>query len=266
MTSLRLRPRDAEISSRVSSSGLGKPSKTSILKLSKRALGVILAILIFYTVLDILNAPSPFSHPDKTPIIVSNNENPEKPVKLYVYDLPHRFTYGVIEHHHGRLAYYPPHQHMAEWLIFTDLQRPDSERVGSPVIRVYDPDEAELFYVPFFSSLSVLVARMRPEAYDDEGAQRAVIEWLGTQEHWWRNGGRDHVIAASDPDAYGHVVEEVVNCTMLLGGPRGSLVKDVVAPYAHRVNSYTGDLGLSNRNTLLFFMGAKEVISSHIRV
>ncbi|TKY59007.1 arabinosyltransferase ARAD1 [Spatholobus suberectus] len=203
-------------------------------------------------------------------------------VKVFLYDLPRRFTYGVIHHHalaRGSRATdpddvsslkYPGHQHMAEWYLFADLSRTESERAGSPVVRVTDPEEADLFFVPFFSSLSLIVNPVRPAgsgpgsekpAYSDEENQEALVEWLEGQEYWTRNKGRDHVIVASDPNALCRVVDRVKNCVLLVSDfgrlrpDQGSLVKDVVVPYSHRIRTYEGDVGVGDRNTLLFFMG-----------
>ncbi|KAM1114255.1 hypothetical protein ACFX15_046177 [Malus domestica] len=157
---------------------------------------------------------------------------PGKPIKVYLYDLPKRFTYGVIEHHSlargGRpdddvsKLKYPGHQHMGEWYLFQDLLKPESERVGSPVERVLDPEEADLFYVPFFSSLSLIVNPARPASgsekplYSDEENQVALIEWLESQEYWKRNNGLDHVIMALDPNALYKVIDKVKNCVLLV--------------------------------------------------
>ncbi|KAL6532243.1 hypothetical protein OROGR_014213 [Orobanche gracilis] len=98
-----------------------------------------------------------------------DNSDVSKKVKIYMYDLPRRFTYGVIESYAAArggeamgndalLKYkYPGNQHSAEWYLFSDLNRPNEERVDSAVTRVLDPEEADLFYVPFFSSLSLIV-------------------------------------------------------------------------------------------------------------
>ncbi|KAJ4702618.1 Exostosin family protein [Melia azedarach] len=132
-------------------------------------------------------------------------------VKVYMYDLPRKFTYGIIEQHsmaRGGVVSpvddlstlkYPGHQHMGEWYLFSDLNRPESERVGSPIMKVTDPDEADLFYVPVFSSLSLVVNVGGPAGvhrYSDEEMQEELVEWLEKQEHWKRNNGRDHVIIA----------------------------------------------------------------------
>lgn len=106
-------------------------------------------------------------------------------------------------------------------------------------------------------------------AYSDAENQEALVEWLEDQEYWKRNNGRDHVIIASDPNALYKVIDRVKNSVLLVADfgrlrqDQGSIVKDVVIPYSHRIRTYEGDVGLDNRNTLLFFMGnryRKEVI------
>ncbi|KAK4491511.1 hypothetical protein RD792_002261 [Penstemon davidsonii] len=197
-----------------------------------------------------------------------------------MYDLPRRFTYGVIESYAAArggqsvaddaLLKYPGNQHSAEWYLFTDLKRPSGERVDSAVIRVMDPEEADLFYVPFFSSLSLVVNPIRPATvnasldrpvYNDEQTQEALMELLEEQVYWKRNNGWDHVFICQDPNALYKVIDRVKNGVLLvsdfgrLGRDQASLVKDVILPYSHRINTYKGDIGIENRKSLLFFMG-----------
>ncbi|KAL5840696.1 hypothetical protein ACOSQ4_013304 [Xanthoceras sorbifolium] len=205
-------------------------------------------------------------------------ENTPK-VRVYMYDLPRKFTYGIIEQHsmaRGGLVApvadvsslkYPGHQHMGEWYLFSEMNRPQEDRVGSPVVRVTDPDEADLFYVPVFSSLSLIVntggaaSAEVVRRYSDEEMQEELVEWLEKQEYWRRNRGWDHVMIAGDPNAMLRVMDRIKNAVLLVSDfgrlrpDQGSLVKDVIIPYSHRINTYTGDLGVQNRNTLLFFMG-----------
>ncbi|KAJ4821993.1 putative arabinosyltransferase arad1 [Turnera subulata] len=209
--------------------------------------------------------------------ITANNNAGETPkAKVFMYDLPKRFTSGIIEHHalargssDPSKATYPGHQHMGEWYMFADLNRPQEERLGSPVVKVNDPEEADLFYVPVFSSLSLIVNPSRPGGaasgsvpeYSDEKMQEELVEWLEKQEYWKRNKGRDHVIMAGDPNALYRVLDRVRNAVLLLSDfgrvrpDQGSLVKDVIVPYSHRINTYNGEISVENRNTLLFFMG-----------
>ncbi|KAI6704795.1 hypothetical protein NL676_007757 [Syzygium grande] len=207
----------------------------------------------------------------------STGKSPPLPAKVFLYELPDRFTYGVIREHSAarggaRAAdvsalKYPGHQHMAEWYLFADLRRPEPERAraGSPIARVTDPEEADLFYLPVFSSLSLIVNQGRPPgtdpAYSDEEMQEELVKWLEGQAYWKRNSGRDHVIIAQDPNALYRVVDLIKNAILLVSDfgrlkpDQASLVKDVILPYSHRINTYNGDIGIEKRKTLLFFMG-----------
>ena len=134
----------------------------------------------------------------------------ERKVRVFMHDLPKKFTTGIIENHglargHSNLSKvsYPGHQHMGEWYLYSDLSRPESDRVGSPVVKVNDPEEADLFYVPVFSSLSLTVNPVQvgkvpvsDPVYSDEKMQDELVEWLEKQEYWRRNNGRDHVLFA----------------------------------------------------------------------
>ena len=279
--------------------------KSSLLK---QTLATILIILVVYALLNTFLSPAnsfssgssrlentlPLSYVNSASINELSRDNMQNfpgnsapRLKVYLYDLPRRFTHGVIEHHSmargGRpvddvtLLKYPGHQHMAEWYLFSDLIRPEPERVGSPVVRVLDPDEADLFYVPYFSSLSLIVnparaAQDRARAlYSDEENQDALVEWLEEQEYWKRNFGRDHVIIAQDPNALYRVIDRIKNSILLVSDfgrlkmDQASLVKDVILPYSHRINTYNGDLGVNKRKSTLFFMGAryrKEVMQN----
>lgn len=186
-----------------------------------------------------------------------------------MYDLPTNFTYGIARG--GEKAddvtglKYPGHHHMHEWYLFSDLTRPEIQRVGSPIVRVFDPAEADLFYVSAFSSLSLIVNSGRPDnsgsGYSNKEMQESLVGWLESQEWWRRNNGRDHVIVAGDPNALKRVMDRVKNAVLLvadfgrLRADQGSLVKDVIIPYSHRIDAYEGELGVKERNNLLFFPG-----------
>ncbi|XP_040381635.1 probable arabinosyltransferase ARAD1 isoform X2 [Oryza brachyantha] len=209
------------------------------------------------------------------------------PVKIYMYDLPAKFTYGVVRSYMAARARagpagaasampddelrYPGHQHSAEWWLFKDLRRRGPR--DHPVARVDDPAEADLFYVPFFSSLSLVVNPIRPSTaaanasnvaeplYSDESMQDELLEWLERQPYWRRHRGRDHVFICQDPNALYSVVDRISNAVLLvsdfgrLRSEQASLIKDVILPYSHRINSFQGDVGVDSRSSLLFFMG-----------
>ncbi|XP_051128976.1 probable arabinosyltransferase ARAD1 [Andrographis paniculata] len=228
-----------------------------------------------------VNLDKEFATSSSTDTNANSNANANAQVKIYMYDLPRRFTYGVVEsyaaarggHALGKdgLFKYPGHQHSAEWHLFSDLNRPAHQRIDAAVIRVMDPEEADLFYVPFFSSLSLVANPIRPAttvngslptpAYSDDETQESLMEWLEEQVYWKRNNGWDHVFICQDPNALYKVIDRVKNGVLLvsdfgrLARNQASLVKDVILPYSHRINTYKGDIGVENRKTLMFFMG-----------
>lgn len=98
-------------------------------------------------------------------------------------------------------------------------------------------------------------------AYSDEDMQEKLVSWLDGQKFWRRNRGRDHVFICQDPNALYRVIDRIKNGILLvsdfgrLRGDQASLVKDVILPYSHRINSFKGDVGVEGRDSLLFFMG-----------
>ncbi|ESW29763.1 hypothetical protein PHAVU_002G097200 [Phaseolus vulgaris] len=259
--------------------------------LLKQTLATLFLLFVLYAIFNAFFLPtdssafdSTFSFNSASSVLLAAGAPKIPTVNVFLYDLPSRFTHGVIRHHalargarfpqeeHDDVSSlkYPGHQHMSEWYLFSDLSRTDSGRSGSPVVRVTDPEEADFFFVPFFSSLSLIVNPARPPGsgaslekpiYSDEENQEALMEWLEEQEYWKKNNGRDHVIVASDPNAMYRVIDRIKNCVLLVSDfgrlrpDQGSLVKDVVVPYSHRIRTYAGDVGVAERNTLLFFMG-----------
>ena len=77
---------------------------------------------------------------------------------------------------------------MAEWPLFRDLIQVESKRVGSLVVRVSDQEELNLFYVPFFSSLSLIVKKCQlatdleldlvRSSYKGKDTHEALVDWL----------------------------------------------------------------------------------------
>ncbi|KAJ0081297.1 hypothetical protein Patl1_12367 [Pistacia atlantica] len=116
-------------------------------------------------------------------------------------DLPKKFTYSIIEQH--ALARGGSVQPGA-----------DGESVGSPIVKVTDPEEAYLFFVPVFSSLNLIINNgggPAPEGgacqCSDNEMQEELVEWLEKQEYWRRNNRLDHVIVAGDLNAMLRVVD-----------------------------------------------------------
>ncbi|XP_058097226.1 probable arabinosyltransferase ARAD1 [Magnolia sinica] len=242
--------------------------------LLKPTLATALTLFAFYAFSTTIISPridssQSFSVPNPDAPQYSDSHPSSAAPKIYVYDLPRKFTYGVIDSYVTARGNSPPsplkypgNQHSAEWHLFADLTRPDRP-ADSPVVRVLDPEQADLFYVPFFSSLSLVVNPVRSTGgtYSDEEMQEELVEWLESQDYWRRNAGRDHVFICQDPNALYRVVDRVKNGVLLVSDfgrlrpDQASLVKDVILPYSHRINSFNGDAGVESRKSLLFFMG-----------
>lgn len=130
-----------------------------------------------------------------------------------------------------------------------------------------DPEAAEAFFVPFFSSLSFNVHGRNmtdPDTEADRLLQVELIDVLWKSKYWQRSAGRDHVIPMHHPNAF-RFLRDMVNASVLIVADFGrytqelaSLRKDVVAPYVHVVDSFINDDPpdpFEARPTLLFFRG-----------
>jgi hypothetical protein len=88
------------------------------------------------------------------------------PLRVFMYDLPRRFHVGMMDASASGFPAWPPsaggirRQHSVEYWMMASLQggggggNGSSSEEGREAVRVTDPDAAEAFFVPFFSSLS----------------------------------------------------------------------------------------------------------------
>lgn len=93
------------------------------------------------------------------------------------------------------------------------------------------------------------------------------MDFLQKSEHWKRSAGRDHVIPMHHPNAFKRYREKV-NAAIFIVADFGrppptvsNLRKDVVAPYAHVVETFEADDNsdpYESRTTLLFFRGRTD--------
>uniref|UniRef100_J3L790 Exostosin GT47 domain-containing protein n=2 Tax=Oryza brachyantha TaxID=4533 RepID=J3L790_ORYBR len=195
-----------------------------------------------------------------------------------MYDLPRRFHVGMMDASATGFPAWPPsaggirRQHSVEYWMMVSLQGGAGgdglvEEEGREAVRVRDPDAAEAFFVPFFSSLSFNVHGRNmtdPETEADRLLQVELMEILWKSKYWQRSAGRDHVIPMHHPNAF-RFLRDMVNASILIVADFGrytkelaSLRKDVVAPYVHVVDSFLKDEPpdpFEARPTLLFFRG-----------
>ncbi|KAA8538591.1 hypothetical protein F0562_028215 [Nyssa sinensis] len=256
--------------------------------------------------------PKPSSSPSlfsRTVTQLSSNS-----IKVYIADLPRSLNYGLLDkywsfesdsrlgsqpdneirstHLSGKLEY-PPYpenplikQYSAEYWIMGDLMTPEELKTGSFARRVFNVEEADVVFVPFFATLSAEMqlglakgAFRKKVGNEDYERQREVVDFVKGTEAWKRSGGRDHVFVLTDPVAMWHVRAEISPAVLLVvdfGGwyrldskasngsssdmiqhTQVSLLKDVIVPYTNLLPR----LHLSEnrkRRTLLYFKGAKH--------
>ncbi|XP_062110660.1 probable arabinosyltransferase ARAD1 [Humulus lupulus] len=216
--------------------------------------------------------------PSVAPSLCATNS----PLRVYMYDLPRRFNVGMLNRRNSDQTpvtsrtwpSWPVNsglkrQHSVEYWMMGSLLYEGNGDEGEmrEVVRVLDPEMADAFFVPFFSSLSFNTHGHNmtdPKTRIDRQLQIDLLEILRGSKYWKRYGGRDHVIPMTHPNAFRFLRTEVnasIQIVVDFGRyPRlmSNLSKDTVAPYVHVVESYTND-NLSDpfesRSTLLFFRG-----------
>lgn len=206
------------------------------------------------------------------------------PLKVYMYDLPRRFNVGMLSHRSSdtderpvTVETLPPwpkrsglrSQHSVEYWMMASLLYKGSgaDEEQREAVRVSDPKTADVFFVPFFSSLSFNSHGHNmtdPATEVDKQLQVDIVDFLRRSKYWQTSGGRDHIIPMHHPNAFRFLRQEV-NASILIVADFGrysksmsNLRKDVVAPYVHVVDSYTDDEPedpFESRPTLAFFRG-----------
>ncbi|KAF7813618.1 putative arabinosyltransferase ARAD1 [Senna tora] len=240
----------------------------------------VLLLLISYSIfIGTIDIRSYFFPMSKSLVVVAPTPcAPKSPIGVYMYDLPRRFNVGMLNRRSkvetpvtaGDWPLWPKNsglkkQHSVEyWMMGSLLYEGGDYREA---IRVSDPELADAFFVPFFSSLSFNTHGHNmtdPATEIDHQLQIDLVEFLRKSKHWQRSGGRDHVIPMTHPNAFRFLRDQVNGSIQVVVDfgryPKGvsNLRKDVVAPYVHVVDTYEDDEPqdpYESRTTLLFFRG-----------
>ncbi|PKA58522.1 putative glycosyltransferase [Apostasia shenzhenica] len=206
-----------------------------------------------------------------------NNAN----LKVFMYDLPPEFHFGLLDWKPENNSVWPDIlrkipdypgglnlQHSIEyWLTLDVLSSTIPDRPGPCfAVRVRNSHDADVVFVPFFSSLSYnRHSKVRPPAKTSLNTQlqSKLVRFLTAQEEWKRSGGRDHVILAHHPNSMLDVRMKLWPCMFVLSDfgrypPNvANVEKDVIAPYKHVIKTFVNDsAGYDDRPTLLYFKGA----------
>lgn len=134
--------------------------------LGKVVISFTLALLIFIPCSILIGTLDIRSYYQQSPSIIATTPcADEAPLRVYMYDLPRRFNVGMLD---GRntteapvtIADYPlwpdnqglRRQHSVEYWMMGSLLNGGGN--GSEAVRVLDPEVVDVYFVPFFSSLS----------------------------------------------------------------------------------------------------------------
>lgn len=202
-------------------------------------------------------------------------------LKVYMYDLPPEFHFGLLDWKgegkgvwpdiRTKIPDYPGGlnlQHSIEYWLTLDLLSSEftNSSGGRSAVRVHNSNEADVIFVPFFSSLSYnrfSKGNPHPKKSKNKLLQEKLVSYLARQPEWKRSGGRDHVVVAHHPNSMLDARMKLWPAMFILADfgrypPNiANVDKDVIAPYKHVVRNYADDnSGFDSRPTLLYFQGA----------
>lgn len=213
-------------------------------------------------------------------------------LKVFMYDLPPEFHYGMIAEEHmapkviwpGNVSALPRYpgglyqQHSPEYWLISDVLTSDMPDRTSPctAFRVRRWQDADVMLVPFFASLSYnkysgrsIINTPGKKASKEtltlnQELQVNLLAFLKTQPAW-RARAEAHVLVIHHPNSMvamrahfrnGNFVPIFVVADF---GRYGDIGKDVVAPYKHIIPSFETDIAsaesYASRPSLLFFQG-----------
>lgn len=214
----------------------------------------------------------------------SNECNVNKALlKVYMYDLPPMFHFGMLGwkgranqtwpdvSNPNRVPTYPGGlnlQHSIEYWLILDLLSSTIPGFKRPctAIQVMDPNLADVFFVPFFSSLSYnrhSKIHGKEKISKNKFLQDELVKFLLHREEWKRGGGKDHFVPAHHPNSMLDARKRLGSAMLLLADfgryplEIANLKKDVIAPYRHVVESIGNESPLfEERPILAYFQGA----------
>lgn len=205
-------------------------------------------------------------------------------LRVYMYDLPPEFHFGLLgwkgnenqtwpsANDRNRIPPYPGGlnlQHSAEYWLTLDLLASSTANAVRPcsAIRVKDSSEADVMFVPFFSSLSYnrhSKLQGKQNVSVNRLLQERLVEFLKVQKEWKRLGGRNHLIVAHHPNSM-LIAREKLGSAMFVLADFGrypikiaNVEKDIIAPYKHMVRTIpaASSAPFTERPTLVYFQGA----------
>ncbi|KAF9688071.1 hypothetical protein SADUNF_Sadunf02G0158900 [Salix dunnii] len=202
-------------------------------------------------------------------------------LKVFMYDLPPEFHFGLLGwkgnknqtwpnvDRHSRIPSYPGGlnlQHSVEYWLTLDLLASNTPEVGNAV-RVQNSSEADIVFVPFFSSLSYnrhSKLHGKEKVSVNKMLQTKLVRFLMARDEWKRFGGNDHLIVAHHPNSMLYARKKLGSAMFVLADfgrypvEIANLGKDIIAPYKHVVRTIPiGESAQFDRRPILMhFQGA----------
>lgn len=205
-------------------------------------------------------------------------------LKVFMYDLPSEFHFGLLGWKRkgseiwpnlkniSMIPSYPGGlnlQHSVEYWLTLDLLASETPEISRPcsAIRVKNSSEADIVFVPFFSSLSYnrhSKLRGSEEISVDRLLQNKLVEFLKNQKEWKRLSGKDHLIVAHHPNSLIYARKQLGSAMFVLSdfgrypSAIANLEKDIIAPYFHVLKTIPNkeSAPFENRPILAYFQGA----------
>ncbi|KAK4750433.1 hypothetical protein SAY87_003915 [Trapa incisa] len=222
--------------------------------------------------LDFGNGEEPFCHPSQAKL------------RVFMYDMSPEFHFALLGwkgksnrtwpsvDKPGDVPPYPGGlnlQHSIEYWLTLDLLASTSPNIIRPctAVRVMDSSEADVVFVPFFSSLSYnrySKVEWKGNISVDKMLQGKLVEFLRGRPEWKRTGGKDHIIVAHHPNSLLDARNKLGSPIFVLADfgryPKeiANLEKDVIAPYRHVVRTIPSNESapFEKRPILAYFQGA----------
>ncbi|XP_044477548.1 probable arabinosyltransferase ARAD1 isoform X1 [Mangifera indica] len=205
-------------------------------------------------------------------------------LRVYMYDLPPEFHFGLLGWK-GKAnetwpdvslrSQIPPYpgglnlQHSMEYWLTLDLLLSNTANLERPcsAIRVKNSSQADVIFVPFFSSLSYnrhSKIHGKEKISVNEMLQKKLVQFLKDQDEWKRLGGHDHIVVAHHPNGMVDARKKLGSAMFVLADfgrypmEIANIEKDIIAPYMHLVRAIPSSesLPFEKRPTLVYFQGA----------
>ncbi|XP_038893726.1 probable arabinosyltransferase ARAD1 [Benincasa hispida] len=205
-------------------------------------------------------------------------------LRVFMYDLPPLYHFGLLGwkgekdqiwpdvSNRSQIPSYPGGlnlQHSMEYWLTLDLLSSNVPNVDHTctAVRVKNSSQADVIFVPFFSSLSYnqhSKLHGKQKINVNKILQQRLMHFLLGQKEWRRTGGKDHLIIAHHPNSMLDARKKLGSAMFVLAdfgrypAAIANVEKDIIAPYRHVVKTVpsTKSATFDERPILVYFQGA----------